>query len=159
MPISWSSASSRRHSGWAYAADERASEAFRSLRHDHAHLHSHRGRVGVASGRVDQRSDPQVLLCCCLAPTLSLSLRKNRPRSHHPTIRQRRAACDRCSKLDGRLVSRAVARTPSSDAPLDDFLPIPSLSMTSSAHWMRLCSVGSARRRKTPEGPERRKTG
>jgi hypothetical protein len=43
--------------------------------------------------------------------------------------------------------------------PLEDFLPMPSLSTTSSAHWMRLRSAGSALKRSTPEGAERRKTG
>jgi hypothetical protein len=43
--------------------------------------------------------------------------------------------------------------------PLEDFLPMPSLSTTSSAHWMRRRSAGSALRRNTPDGAERRKTG
>jgi hypothetical protein len=43
--------------------------------------------------------------------------------------------------------------------PLEDFLPMPSLSTTSSAHWMRLRSAGCALKRSTPEGAERRKTG
>jgi hypothetical protein len=43
--------------------------------------------------------------------------------------------------------------------PLEDFLPMPSLSTTSSAHWMRLRSAGSALKRSTPEGAERRRTG
>jgi hypothetical protein len=36
---------------------------------------------------------------------------------------------------------------------------MPSLSTTSSAHWMRLRSAGSALKRSTPEGAERRRTG
>jgi hypothetical protein len=40
--------------------------------------------------------------------------------------------------------------------PFDDFLPMPSLSTTSSAHWMWRRSEGSARRRSTPDGADRR---
>lgn len=43
--------------------------------------------------------------------------------------------------------------------PLLLFFPIPSLSTTSSAHWMCLRSSGAARKRKTPEGADRRRTG
>jgi hypothetical protein len=42
---------------------------------------------------------------------------------------------------------------------LDDFLPMPSLSMTSSAHWMWRSSAGSARSRRAPEGKRRRRVG
>lgn len=42
---------------------------------------------------------------------------------------------------------------------LDDFLPMPSLSITSSAHCIWRCSEGSARRRNVPEGRLRRRTG
>jgi hypothetical protein len=43
--------------------------------------------------------------------------------------------------------------------PLDDFLPMPSLSTTSSAHCMCLSSAGSARKRRVPEVAWRRRTG
>ena len=43
--------------------------------------------------------------------------------------------------------------------PLLLFLPMPSLSITSSAHWMWRRSSGSARKRRTPDGAERRRTG
>ena len=47
----------------------------------------------------------------------------------------------------------------SSELPLEDFFPMPSLSITSSAHCIWRCSEGSARRRNVPEGRLRRRTG
>jgi hypothetical protein len=105
--------------------------------------------------------------CCCLARSPS------RPSSSCPTTRHStrrlRGARGICSILFTRASAVALAEASNDTAsvssnwqvhvPLLLFLPMPSLSTTSSAHWMWRRSSGSARKRRTPDGAERRRTG
>ena len=105
--------------------------------------------------------------CCCPARYPS------RPSSSCPTTRHStrrlRGARGICSILFTRASAVALAEDPNGTAlvssngqvhePLLLFLPMPSLSITSSAHWMWRRSSGSARKRRTPDGAERRRTG
>lgn len=91
-------------------------------------------------------------LCWCLAHCLIHPKRKNL-RNLHRTTRQLRGVCDRCNRLS-QVYSRSVRSGKDSEGlyvPFDDFLPMPSLSTTSSAHCMCLVSAGTARRRSVPE--------
>lgn len=61
-----------------------------------------------------------------------------------------------CASIVSLVIPHAVTRSQRAGkcprVPFDDFLPIPSLSTTSSAHWMWRRCTGSARRRRVPDG-------
>jgi hypothetical protein len=155
--ISWSWAPSRRHWGWASFADGYVFGEHSTPRQDCDRAHNLPRCARVGADRAGHRPYHWVWRYCCRSPNRSRN-RMRSPRSLRLKIRLQRGACGRYSRLtlcELRLHHDDTAAY----VPLEDFLPMPSLSITSSAHWMRLRSVGEALKRSTPEGAERRKTG
>lgn len=162
------SGSSRTHSDSASSLAS-SSSAYRYPRPRHGHGRIRlRGRGCAAAASGCGRSGA---LCCCLVRCPS---RRSCLRTTRHWIRQLRGGRGICSILasvsQGCVNGAAESNTPCArqrlgldeggvSVPLLLFLPMPSLSMTSSAHWMCLRSSGSARRRKTPDDAFRRVTG
>jgi hypothetical protein len=130
-------------------------------------LRTRRGHAQVVHVAVP--SCPQVARCYYPAQSQNRCRLTSYPTKSRLKTRPQHAACGRCSKLRARKLSRLLNPTQiksiqastapaARTVPFDDFLPIPSLSTTSSAHWMCRRSEGSARSRSTPDGAERRTT-